>query len=68
MSAALPSFWLEVAWLWQVPPPDPEIALLQIIGKPYADHRRDQMRRMGLWRAQAGTGAHPRAANMSARR
>ena len=47
-SAALAGFWLDVAWLWQDPLLDPEMALLQIIGKPYAEYRREQMRRMGL--------------------
>lgn len=47
-AGALPGFWLRVGWLWQDPPPDPEAILLQMIGKPYADFRREQMRQLGF--------------------
>jgi Uma2 family endonuclease len=47
-SAALPGFWLDVAWLWQVPHPDERDVLLDVIGQPYADDLRRRMQRRGL--------------------
>jgi hypothetical protein len=45
---AVPGFWLNVAWLWQNPLPGQDITLYEIIGKPYADYQREQMRQRGL--------------------
>ncbi|HEV7128352.1 MAG TPA: Uma2 family endonuclease, partial [Ktedonobacterales bacterium] len=45
---AMPGFWLNVAWLWQNPLPGQDITLYEIIGKPYADYQREQMRQRGL--------------------
>ena len=47
-SAAVPGFWLNIAWLWQDPLPGEQDVLLQIIGRPYADYLRQQMRQHGL--------------------
>ncbi len=47
-SHAVPGFWLQVAWLWQFPLPDAEDVLLDVIGKPYADYRRERMKQRGL--------------------
>ena len=47
-SQAVPGFWLPAAWLWQVPLPDAEDVLLDVIGKPYADYRRERMKQCGL--------------------
>ena len=47
-SQAVPGFWLQAAWLWQVPLPDAEDVLLDVIGKPYADYRRERMKQRGL--------------------
>jgi Uma2 family endonuclease len=47
-SQAVPGFWLRAGWLWQFPLPDAEDVLLDIIGKPYADYRRERMRQRGL--------------------
>lgn len=46
-SQAVSGFWLQTAWLWQFPLPDAEDVLLDIIGKPYADYRRERMRQRG---------------------
>lgn len=47
-SRVVPGFWLNVAWLWQSPLPDEQGVLLDIIGRPYADFRRQQMQERGL--------------------
>ena len=47
-SAAVPGFWLNIAWLWQDPLPGEQDVLLQIIGQPYAEYLWQQMRRHGL--------------------
>lgn len=45
---AVPGFWVNVTWFWQDPLPDEDSALLEIIGKPYADSLRARMRQQGL--------------------
>lgn len=47
-SGAVAGFWLQVAWLWQDPLPSQDEALYDIIGKPYADYQREQMRKRGF--------------------
>jgi Uma2 family endonuclease len=47
-SAALPGFWLHVAWLWQEPHPDEQQVLLAVIGRPYADFLRRRIQESGL--------------------
>jgi Uma2 family endonuclease len=39
-STVLPGFWLNPAWLWQVPLPDPDTAMLQISPVAYRAHLR----------------------------
>ena len=45
---AVPGFWLNVTWLWQNPLPDEETVILTVIGQPYADYLKQQIRQLGL--------------------
>lgn len=46
-SRVFAGLWLREAWLWQDPLPDPDDALLDILGDEYAQHLMERLRRHG---------------------
>jgi Uma2 family endonuclease len=47
-SPTIPGFWIEVAWLWQDPPPPVERALLAIDREAYTRFLRDDLGQYGM--------------------
>ncbi len=47
-SRALAGLWLRESWLWQDALPDPDDALLEILGNEYAQHLIERLRRHGF--------------------
>jgi Uma2 family endonuclease len=45
---SVPGFWLDVAWLWQIPSPVVEDVLLDVAGADYANYLLEHLRQRGF--------------------